>query len=445
MRAARQLTALPILACNKIWFPNSPIYITPSIRAAVALLRAGADLVALDCTRRPRVRQSPPTSSPPSTPRAGWPWPTCRASRRPPRPCGRRRLPGHDPGARDFDAEFVARLAGFGLPVLAEGHINTPDAARRALDAGAWAVCVGTRHHPPPSAHRTIQERPGSMTMEPQHTFIIAEIGINHQGSIELFKKMIVEAKRVGADAVKGQKREPKECLTQEQYDRPYDSPHAFGRTYGEHKEALEISRDGWAELLEFADELGITLFASVFDITSARTMRDLGVDMIKIGSAEVTRLDLLEEVASYGLPTFLSTGMSTLEEIDRAVEILRKTNLTIMHATSSYPLPLEDLHLRVIRTLAERYRLPVGFSCHYRRRGRHRLGRGGAGRRGAGAALHHRPHHEGDRPGQFPGAPRLGNPGPPRPLDGEGPGQRREAGAALRRGGPRKDTGTMK
>ena len=82
--------------------------------------------------------------------------------------------------------------------------------------------------------------------------------------------------------------------------------------------------------------------------------MHNLGVEMIKIGSAEVTRLDLLEEVASYGLPAFLSTGMSTLEEIDRAVEILRKTNLTIMHATSSYPCALEDLHLRVIHTLAE-------------------------------------------------------------------------------------------
>ena len=198
------------------------------------------------------------------------------------------------------------------------------------------------------------------------HTFIIAEVGINHQGSIELFKKMIVECKRVGADAVKSQKREPKECLTKEQYERPYDSPHAFGRTYGEHKEALEIRREGWTELLQFADQIGIPLFASVFDITSARTMRNLGVDLIKIGSAEVTRLDLLEEVASYQLPTFLSTGMSTLEEIDRAVDILRKTNLTIMHATSAYPCALEDLHLRVIPTLRERYHLPVGFSCHH-------------------------------------------------------------------------------
>src|SRR3972149_5780296 len=109
------------------------------------------------------------------------------------------------------------------------------------------------------------------------HTFLIAEIGINHQGSIELSKKMIVEAKRAGVDAVKGQKREPKECLTAEQYERPYDSPHAFGPTYGEHKEALEIGRDGWAELLEFADQCGITLFASVFDLPSARTQRDPG------------------------------------------------------------------------------------------------------------------------------------------------------------------------
>lgn len=197
-------------------------------------------------------------------------------------------------------------------------------------------------------------------------TYIVAEIGINHQGSVELFKKMIIEAKRAGADAVKGQKRQPRECLTPQQYERPYDSPHSFGETYGRHKQALEIDRDGWAELLEFADQTGITLFASVFDLTSARTMRELGVDLIKIGSAEVTKIELLEEVASYRLPTFLSTGMSTLEEIDRAVEVLRQTNLTLMHTTSSYPCEAENLNLRVIETLRQRYGLPVGFSSHY-------------------------------------------------------------------------------
>lgn len=204
--------------------------------------------------------------------------------------------------------------------------------------------------------------------MDCPHTFVIAEIGINHQGNIELFKKMIVKAKECGVDAVKSQKREPKECLTPEQYNRPYDNPHSFGKTYGEHKEALELSREDWKEAMALADDLGIPLFASAFDITSARFMKELGVELIKIGSAEVTRLDLLEEVAGYGLPILMSTGMSTLEEIDRAVDLLkaRKVDLTLMHCTSCYPCPYEDINLRVIPTLKDRYKVPVGFSGHH-------------------------------------------------------------------------------
>ena len=128
--------------------------------------------------------------------------------------------------------------------------------------------------------------------MNDAHTFVIAEIGINHQGSLDLFKKMIVKAKECGVDAVKSQKRDPKECLTPEQYNRPYESRHAFGKTYGEHKEALELSQEAWKEAMAMADDLGIPLFASVFDITSARFMRTLGAELIKIGSAEVTRLE---------------------------------------------------------------------------------------------------------------------------------------------------------
>jgi sialic acid synthase SpsE len=204
--------------------------------------------------------------------------------------------------------------------------------------------------------------------VELNRVFVIAEIGINHQGDAGLFKEMIARAKECGADAAKSQKREPRECLTPEQYARPYDGPHAFGRTYGEHKEALELSRQEWSAAMEFADDLGIPLFASVFDITSARFMRDLGVELMKIGSAEVTRLDLLNEVAGYGLPVIMSTGMSSLEEIDRAVSIFRqhKADLTLMHCTSCYPCRFEDVNLRVIRTLRARYDLPVGFSGHH-------------------------------------------------------------------------------
>ncbi len=199
------------------------------------------------------------------------------------------------------------------------------------------------------------------------HTFIIAEIGCNHQGSVETFKKMILRAKECGVDAVKSQKREPTECLTPEQYERPYNSPHSFGKTYGEHREYLELDREEWQDVLQFADDLGIPLFASAFDITSARFCRDMGMEMIKIGAGQVTREDLLEEVASFGLPVLLSTGMSTYEEIDRAVDIFKgNVDLSLMQCTSCYPCAHEDLNLRVIPTLQERYKLPVGFSGHH-------------------------------------------------------------------------------
>jgi sialic acid synthase SpsE len=204
--------------------------------------------------------------------------------------------------------------------------------------------------------------------MNVPHTYIIAEIGCNHQGNPDLFKQMILKAKECGVDAVKGQKRTPRECLTPEQYERPYNSPHSFGKTYGEHREALEFTREQWQEAMTFADDVGIPLFASAFDITSARFLRDLGVEMIKLGSGQVTHYDLLEEIVSFGLPVLLSTGMSTYEEIDKMVEIFkaRKVPITLMQCTSSYPCRYEDLNLRVIPTLRERYGVPVGFSGHH-------------------------------------------------------------------------------
>jgi len=204
--------------------------------------------------------------------------------------------------------------------------------------------------------------------MSVEHTYIIAEVGCNHQGSLETFKKMILRAKECGVDAVKSQKRCPKEFLTPEQYAAPYNSSHAFAATYGEHREKLELDQSEWEEAMGFADDIGIPLFASVFDITSARFMRDLGVEMLKIGAGQSAKRELLEEIAGYGLPVLLSTGMSTYEEIYQAVEIFKATgvDLTLMQCTSAYPCPYEDIHLRVIPTLKERYGLPVGFSGHH-------------------------------------------------------------------------------
>ncbi len=195
---------------------------------------------------------------------------------------------------------------------------------------------------------------------------VIAEIGINHQGDMNLMKKMILSAKDCGVDYVKSQKREPKLCLTKEQYDKPYDSPNSFGSTYGEHKEALEFSEDEWEELFFFARENNIKLFASVFDEVSADFMNQQGAKLFKIGSAEVGKLDLLDHVKSFGKPIILSTGMSTIEEVDSAVDVLRGSDLTIMHCTSSYPCKEEDVNLNVITTLRDRYSLPVGLSGHY-------------------------------------------------------------------------------
>ena len=196
---------------------------------------------------------------------------------------------------------------------------------------------------------------------------VIAEIGINHQGNFDLMKEMMIAAKGCGVDYVKSQKREPKVCLTEEQYNRPYDSPHSFGKTYGEHKENLEMTMEQWEELFKFADDIGVKMFMSVFDNVSANKMNELGMDLFKIGSAEVTRLDLLEEVKSFNKPIILSTGMSTIEEIDKAVDVLRGSDLTLMHCTSAYPCEETDVNLNVIPTLQKRYNIPIGLSGHFK------------------------------------------------------------------------------
>jgi sialic acid synthase SpsE len=195
---------------------------------------------------------------------------------------------------------------------------------------------------------------------------IIAELGINHQGDLEIMKKLMKEAKECGVNYVKGQKREPKEYLTEEQYNRPYNNQNSFGKTYGEHKEALEFSKNEWIKLFEYANEIDIKLFTSVFDITSASNMNSIGQEIFKIGSGEVTRLSLLEEVKSYDKLILLSTGMSTLDEIDKAVDVLKGSELVLMQCTSSYPCPIEDVNLQVIPFLKDRYKLPVGLSGHY-------------------------------------------------------------------------------
>lgn len=198
---------------------------------------------------------------------------------------------------------------------------------------------------------------------------VVAEIGQNHNGDVRLAEQLIDAAAWAGADAVKLVKRDLDCELSREARQRPYCTPHSFGPTYGEHRAVLELGADVHRALCSRAREHGLLYFATACDIPSAELLADLSVDVFKIASRDLPNHPLLEHVAAYGRPMFLSTGMSDLAEIDAAVRVIRKHNcpLLVMQCTSLYPTPPEDVHLRSLNTLAVRYGVPVGFSDHTR------------------------------------------------------------------------------
>lgn len=198
--------------------------------------------------------------------------------------------------------------------------------------------------------------------------FVIAEVGINHNGDMALAKQLIDVAKEAGADAVKFQKRTTSEILTKEGIEKPYTSPHAFAPTYGEHRNKLEFDLDQYRELKRYALERGVQFFASVWDAHSTDEMEELGIDAFKIPSADVINTPLLEYVAAKDRPVLLSTGMSTMEEIEEAVKAVLRHNsrLVLFHCLSLYPSPEEKINLRFMDVLREKFApLPVGYSGH--------------------------------------------------------------------------------
>ncbi len=196
-------------------------------------------------------------------------------------------------------------------------------------------------------------------------TFIIAEIGINHNGSIDLAKKLIEGAASAGCDAVKFQKRTPEICVPPDQWYIERETP--WGRmTYIDYRHRMEFTLDQFAELDRFAREKKILWFASSWDEPSVDFIEAFDPPCYKIASASVSDLPLLQKVRSTGKPIILSTGMSTMEEIDLAVRTLGMENLLIAHTTSTYPCPIEELNLRMVYTLRDRFPLcPIGYSGH--------------------------------------------------------------------------------
>ena len=198
--------------------------------------------------------------------------------------------------------------------------------------------------------------------------YIIAEIGHNHQGSLDKAKQLFKAAMECGVNAVKLQKRDNKTLFTKAAYYKPYDNENSFGLTYGEHREALEFGREEYMELQKYAKELGVTLFATAFDIPSADFLAELDIPVYKIASGDLKNTPLLRHVAKIGRPMIISTGGANMEDVQRAYDTVMPINkqLAVMQCTSSYPAEHQDLNLRVIETFREQFpETVIGLSDH--------------------------------------------------------------------------------
>ncbi|MCK2032656.1 N-acetylneuraminate synthase family protein [Microbacterium sp. KSW4-4] len=197
--------------------------------------------------------------------------------------------------------------------------------------------------------------------------YVIAEIGLNHNGDVDIAKRLIDVAARAGADAVKFQKRTPEISTPEHMRDVPRETPWGT-MTYLDYRRRVEFGRDEYVEIGDHATIQGLDWFASPWDVPSVAFLEDLHVVAHKVASASLTDTELLVALRETGKPVILSTGMSTMEQIDRALDTLGTDRVVLMHATSTYPLEPEEANLRVIATLRDRYPgIPVGYSGHER------------------------------------------------------------------------------
>jgi len=195
--------------------------------------------------------------------------------------------------------------------------------------------------------------------------FIIAEIGINHNGDLNIVKKLIDMASSTGCDAVKFQKRSIDIVYDEEMLDSPRESP--WGSTQREQKQGLEFNEGDYDEIDEYCKNKNIHWFASAWDLESQNFLKKYDSKFNKVASAMITHVPLLNAIAEEGKHTFISTGMSTFENIDKAVQIFNSKNcaFTLLHCVSTYPCIDEDCNISVMNTLREKYNCPIGYSGH--------------------------------------------------------------------------------
>ncbi|MEU5861428.1 N-acetylneuraminate synthase family protein [Nonomuraea sp. NPDC047529] len=278
------------------------------------------------------------------------------------------------------DVNDLGPMAEVGWPIATpDAHPRVRAAARVVLTrpGGSGAVrelcdLVVAARPEPPVAEAKARPRLGPVAIgdvlvgDGEPVYMIGEIGINHNGDLDIARRLIDVAAEAGCQAVKFQKRTPAICVPEEQKGQIRQTP--WGEmTYLEYKERTEFGYDEYRQIAKYCDERGLHWFASPWDVPSVEFLEDMDVLTHKIASASVADHELLRALAATGKPLILSTGMSTLSEIDQAVEILGTDRLIMMHATSTYPLPPEEANLRTITTLKERYGVPVGYSGHER------------------------------------------------------------------------------
>jgi N-acetylneuraminate synthase len=191
----------------------------------------------------------------------------------------------------------------------------------------------------------------------------VAEIGINHNGDVDIARRLVDAAAEAGADAVKFQKRTVDVVYSADELERPRESP--FGDTNGDLKRGLEFGEDEYAAIDAYCRERGIMWFASAWDEGSVDFVEAFSPPCWKIASASLTDDALLRHHRATGRPIIASTGMSTIEQIDHAVEVLGRDDLVLLHTTSTYPSAIDELNLAVMATLRDRYGVPVGYSGH--------------------------------------------------------------------------------
>jgi sialic acid synthase len=198
--------------------------------------------------------------------------------------------------------------------------------------------------------------------------YVIAEIGHNHQGSLKTAKELFKAAAECGVDAGKLQKRDNRSLYTREMYDKPYDNENSFGATYGEHREALEFGKLEYEELQGESSRLGMAFFSTAFDIRSADFLAELNTPAYKIASGDLKNIPLLRHVAKIGKPMIVSTGGGTMDDVQRAYDVIMPINprLCLLQCTCGYPAEFAELDLRVITTYREKFpEIVIGYSGH--------------------------------------------------------------------------------